>query len=204
MTTFYIIRHGNTTAGNMISGRTPGFHLSENGRMQAEQLAERISHIGFDAIYASPMERTQETASYLARRTDKKVETLESLIEVDFGRWTGKSFDELESDKVWKLFHTFRSGTPVPGGESMVDVQTRMITEIDRLRHKHPRQTVAIVSHGDPIRCTITYYAGIPLEMMLRINISTASVSIIEVEDWGARIHCINESGDIPELRKQR
>lgn len=204
MTTFYIIRHGNTNAGNMISGRTPGFHLSENGRMQAEQLAERLSHIGFDAIYASPMERTQETASYLARKTDKKVETLESLIEVDFGRWTGKSFDELESDKVWKLFHTFRSGTPVPGGESMVDVQTRMIAEIDRLRHKHPQQTVAIVSHGDPIRCVIAYYAGIPLEMMLRINISTASVSIIEVEDWGARIHCINESGDIAELRKQR
>jgi probable phosphoglycerate mutase len=203
MTTFYLIRHGNTTAGNIISGRNRGYHLSDNGQMQAARLGERLSGVHFDAIYASPMERTQETAKAISEKHNMQPETLEKIIEVDFGDWTGKSFDELETIQKWKLFHTFRSGTRIPRGEHMIEIQMRMVSEIERLREKHPNGTVAIVSHGDPIRTAIVYYAGMPMDFMLRLNISTASVSIITVDDWGAQIQCINDTDEIPELKRK-
>lgn len=202
MTTFFLIRHGNTTAGNIISGRTRGYHLSEKGQMEAQRLGERLSEVKFAAIYSSPMERTMETARAIADKHNMEPQILERIIEVDFGEWTSKSFDSLESDQRWKLFHTFRSGTRVPGGEHMVEIQMRMVTELERLREKHPNQTIAVVSHGDPIRTAITYYAGIPLDFMLRLNISTASVSIISVNDWGAEIQCINDTNDLTDLLK--
>ncbi|MGE5681579.1 MAG: histidine phosphatase family protein [Bacillota bacterium] len=203
MTTFYLIRHGNTTAGSKISGRDRGYHLSENGQQQAKNLGERLANVKFDAIYCSPMERTMETAKAVAEKHNLEPQVLEKIIEVDFGDWTGKTFDELEKDQKWKLFHIFRSGTRAPNGEHMIEIQMRMVTEIERLRQLHPDGTVAIVSHGDPIRTAIVYYAGMPMDFMLRLNISTASVSIITVDDWGPQIQCINDTDEIPELKKK-
>lgn len=203
MTTFYLIRHGNTTAGSKISGRDRGYHLSENGQQQAKNLGERLANVKFEAIYCSPMERTMETAKAVAEKHNLEPQVLEKIIEVDFGDWTGKTFDELEKDQKWKLFHIFRSGTRAPNGEHMIEIQMRMVTEIERLRQLHPDGTVAIVSHGDPIRTAIVYYAGMPMDFMLRLNISTASVSIITVDDWGPQIQCINDTDEIPELKKK-
>lgn len=203
MTTFYLIRHGNTTAGSMISGRNRGYHLSENGQNQANRLGERLANTHFDAIYCSPLERTMETAKAIAEKHNMEVQILEKIIEVDFGDWTGKSFDELESIQKWKLFHTFRSGTRIPNGENMLEIQTRMINEIEGIYNKFPDGIVAIVSHGDPIRTVITYYAGMPMDFMLRLNISTASISIITMDPWGAQIQCINDTDEIPELKKK-
>jgi probable phosphoglycerate mutase len=185
MTTFFLIRHGNTTAGNKISGRDKGYHLSENGQMQVKRLGERLANVHFDAIYCSPMERTQETAKAVAEKHNIEPKILDKIIEVDFGDWTGKSFDELESIQQWKLFHIFRSGTRVPNGEHMIEIQMRMVTEIERLRALHPDGTVAIVSHGDPIRTAIVYYAGMPMDFMLRLNISTGHTLEEIVENTG-------------------
>lgn len=195
------MRHGNTTAGDTIPGRLPGVHLSPDGHKQALRLAETLEGVSFDMIYSSPLERTRETAAPLSERQKKRVEILEDIIEIDFGKWTGKSFAELEPDEQWKQFHTFRSGTRPPGGELMVDVQKRMIDRMEALRHKYPNGTLAIFSHGDPIKLTIAHYAGIPLDFILRIKINTGSFSVISVDDWGPKIHCVNQTGELPDLK---
>jgi probable phosphoglycerate mutase len=198
MTTFFLIRHGNTTVGDKIVGRQPGVHLSESGKRQAEELADRLSPVVFTAIFSSPLERTQETARPLARLKALEVHVVPGLYEIEFGDWTNARFDELESVPQWKRFHTFRSGTGIPGGERMIEVQSRMIAVIEQLRRDYPDGTLALFSHGDPIRSVIAYYAGVPLDLMLRLTVDTASVSVIAVDEYGANLLCMNHTGILP------
>lgn len=102
--------------------------------------------------------------------------------------------DELERNPNWRRYNEFRSGTRAPGGELMIDVQHRMVVRLQALAAEHPDQTVGIVSHGDPLRCTLAYYLGIPLDFLFRFEISPASLSILELAEWGARVTCMNQT----------
>lgn len=199
MAVFLLIRHGsNDTVGKLIPGRMPGVHLNEEGKAQAERLAERLSKLKLDAIYCSPLERTYETAVPFARHFDLPLRTSERLLEIDVGDWTGCMLQQLLGDPVWQHYNTFRAGTRAPNGELMIEVQERMVTEVERLRKEYPNGAVAIVSHGDPIKTVLAHYAGIPLDFILRIEISLASVSVISISDYGPKILCINHTGEIP------
>ena len=119
MTTFLLVRHGNSTAGESIPGRLKGVHLSDSGREQVELLAERLASVNCDAIVASPLERTSETAEKIAERMGKTVKYNDALQEIDFGEWVGMRFDELEGMPAWHLWHAFRSVVPEsPAGKS--------------------------------------------------------------------------------------
>jgi probable phosphomutase (TIGR03848 family) len=193
MSRFYLIRHGeNDLVGHAIAGRSPGVHLNAAGRQQAERIAQRLSSHPIDKIVSSPLERSRETAAPLAKRLHLEIEIRENLIEANFGEWTRKSIEELDRDPRWRQWNCFRSGSRIPGGESMLEVQARMIGEVERLRREHPGKTLALFSHGDPIRSILTYYLGMPLDLLLRISMSTASLSIVRIEDWGPQVECMN------------
>jgi broad specificity phosphatase PhoE len=198
MTRFLFIRHAtNDTIGKRIAARTPGVHLNEEGRQQAQQLAQRLKGLAVDAIYSSPMERTIETATPVADVLQLPIVTMDDFLEIDFGEWTNQTHEDLDKMRGFKLFNTFRSSTQIPGGELMIDAQSRVIKGLQKLLLKHPNQTVAVVSHGDPIKSAITWYAGIHLDLFHRIEISPASVSIIELYDETARIMLLNHTGEI-------
>jgi probable phosphoglycerate mutase len=196
MTTFLLVRHGNSTAGESIPGRLNGVHLSDSGREQVELLAERLASMNCDAIVASPLERTRETAEKIAERMAKTVKYSDALLEIDFGEWVGMRFDELEGTPAWHLWHAFRSGTRIPGGEIIGEVQARMVSQVEQLYKEHPDGTVIVVSHGDPIRSLIAYYIGLPLDQMLRIRIDTASVSTLIITHYGAELIGLNAKGN--------
>jgi probable phosphoglycerate mutase len=138
------------------------------------------------------LDRARETAEPLAEATGLRVETRGAFGEVQSGEWTGKMFAELETDARWRAFHQYRSGIRVPGGELMLEVQTRMVAEILRLREGHPGGTVAVVSHADPIRVAIAFFLGMPLDLYQRIEISPASFTIVQLEEWGPVIPLLN------------
>ncbi|PWT90600.1 MAG: phosphoglycerate mutase [Acidobacteria bacterium] len=193
MTEIYLIRHGNVDVhGRILAGRTPGIHLNETGRHQAVRIADALSHIAFNAIYSSPMERTQETAQPLASRFNLKIEISNGFHEIDCGDWTGKSFDELSQLQDWKKFNQYRTGLRIPGGERLIDVQGRVSNEVERLISLHSNQTIAVFSHGDPIRAAICYYAGIPLDLLDHIEVSPGSWSVIHHQDSLFKIFAVN------------
>ncbi|MGE5457806.1 MAG: histidine phosphatase family protein [Methanococcaceae archaeon] len=200
MITFLLIRHGDTMAGNTVPGRKPGVHLSSNGLKQAAQIAELLKDVPIKHICCSPLDRTLETAGPISESHGLVLEINPGLLEIDFGDWTGKSFQELESIYEWKLFHIFRSGTRIPNGEMMIEIQQRMVTEIEKLRERFKSGIIAVVSHGDPIKTLIAHYAGIPLDYVLRVRIDTASVSVIKIDDFGAELRCLNFSDHLPPL----
>jgi probable phosphoglycerate mutase len=173
-------------------GWNPGWHLNAAGRAQAERLAARLANLPIRAIYTSPLERAIETAVAIARPHALEPERDGELGEVRFGAWEGLAIAELEQRADFRRYNQFRSGIRPPGGELMIEVQGRMVRETVRLAERHNGETVALVSHGDPLRVLLAYCLGIPLDLLLRFEVGTASVSVVEMAEWGPRVMHLN------------
>jgi broad specificity phosphatase PhoE len=198
MTTFLLIRHAtNDAVGKRLVGQMAGVHLNKEGINQAIALGERLQHITISAIYSSPLERAIETAKPLSKSLKQNIITVNKFNEVDFGDWTNCSFDELSGNEQFHRFNSLRSCTRIPGGEMMTEVQQRMVTGIEQLKEKHKNEIVAVVGHADPIKSVIAYYAGIHIDLMLRLEISPASASIIQLGDETVKIIQVNNIGDV-------
>ena len=198
MTHLYFVRHAATNfIGRTISGRMPGVHINELGRKQAAQLASRLCKQPIAAIYCSPQTRARETAEPLAISASREIITAAELDELDFGAWTGRTYDELQESPDWRRFNSARGTTRIPGGELMAEVQTRAIAFVERTSENHPSDCIVLVSHGDVIRAAITFYLGMPLEFLLRLEVAPASVSVVTLQAGHPRVLCINNTEDI-------
>jgi broad specificity phosphatase PhoE len=197
MTTFLLIRHGaHLLGGETIAGRTPGVRLSPLGEEQVATMIERVAALPVAAVYSSPVERVQQTAAPLARRLGLSLQVREELSEIDFGEWAGRKLSELKGDVRWGRWNHFRSGTRAPGGERMLEVQHRIVRFMLDLGGDD--RTIALVSHGDVIKAAVAYFLGVPLDLMLRIEIGLASTSIVQVGAGGAWVLCVNNTPDLP------
>ena len=198
MTTFLLIRHAShDRPGDTLLGWTPGVHLSEQGRAQAQRLRERLAALPVAAVYSSPLSRAVETAEILAAAWERDVQCSEAFGEIDFGAWSGRRFDDLAADARWGRWNSFRSGAPLPGGGSMLQVQARAVAGLVDLHDRHREQTVAVVSHSDVIKAVIAHYLGVPLDLFGRIEISPASLSVLALHDWGAQVLRLNDTGEV-------
>ncbi|MGC3992663.1 MAG: histidine phosphatase family protein [Propionicimonas sp.] len=175
-----LVRHGQTpTTGRVLPGRAPGLHLSAAGARQAENAAARLSGLPLAALYTSPLERAQETAAPTAAATGLVPVVEPDLFECDFGEWTGESLATLARRKEWRALMTSPSTFRFPGGESLAELEARMVSLLDRLRGAHPDGVVACFTHADPIRAALTYAVGAPLDAFHRVNVGTGSVSVV-------------------------
>ncbi len=199
MTTFYLIRHGSTDfIGKVLVGRMPGIHLNAEGRNQAARLAERFSGIPISRIFSSPIERALETAEPLSRELGIAVRIAEEISEVEYGEWTGRAVSDLVDDPAWQRYSSFRTGAHVPGGESVLELQNRLAGWMETTRRAHPEERIAVVSHADPIRAALAHYIGLHLDMFHRVEISPASVSVVQVTDAGSSVLTLNNSELLP------
>jgi probable phosphoglycerate mutase len=196
MTTFFLIRHASCAGlGQTLWGRTPRICLNDEGKLQARQLAETCKGIRFDAVYSSPLERALETADAIAYGMDLEVRKSGALNEIDFGEWSGETFEELARDERWRHFNSRRSTASVPGGESFLEVQNRVVNEIVRLGQEHGDGRVALVSHADVIRAAVAYFAGMPIDLIERFEISPGSVSVIQLDKENVKLLAVNNRG---------
>jgi probable phosphomutase (TIGR03848 family) len=198
-----LVRHGTTpTTGKMLPGRAPGLHLAEKGRAQANVVAERIGAMEKrpTAIYASPLERTRETAAPIASAFGLRVRTARGLIEADVGTWTEKSLSRLSKTKEWGKVQRWPSGFRFPGGESFAEMSMRSMDAVLGLVADHPGETIVAVSHADPIKAIVAASAGIPLDLMQRVVISPCSISALLFTSGGPAVLCVNSTGSLGEL----
>jgi len=150
------------------------------------------------AVYTSPLERAVETAEPIARRHGLDPQRVDALGEMRLGEWEGLTFAELEHLEERRRFNAFRSGVRAPGGELMLETQVRMIQQLDCLHLRHPDDTIAVVGHADPLRAVIAHFLGMPLDLMLRVEISPASVSVVRMGEWASHVICLNDTGGVP------
>jgi len=167
--------------------------LGDVGKAQARALAERFANENVACIRTSPLERAVETARPIADRLGLSAEPCEGITEIDFGTWSGKSFETLAGNPHWSAWNSSRSTSRPPAGETMLETQTRIVRSMETLRHRHDEQSVILVSHSDVIKAALLYHLGMPIDSYSRFDISPASVSTLIVGDWGSKILRMNE-----------
>jgi probable phosphoglycerate mutase len=203
-----LVRHGRTpTTGQVLPGRAAGLHLSDEGQAQADAVAERIGRLsdgpkahGPVAVYASPLERTTETARPIARRLGLRVRVDRGLIECDFGAWTGGRLADLAKKPEWATVQRNPSGFRFPSGESFLEMQTRMASTLARLVERHRGETVVAVSHADPIKAVVAQAAGTPLDLFQRLTVAPCSVSALAYTGVGPFVLTVNSTDSLTSL----
>ncbi|NVM98980.1 MSMEG_4193 family putative phosphomutase [Arthrobacter sp. SDTb3-6] len=186
-TLLLLVRHGETpTTGKVLPGRAPGLHLSGNGHVQAERLAERLAGLTLDAVLSSPLERARETAAPTAGRRGLEVVVDAGLTECDFGTWTGAELAQLARLPEWQAVQHTPSAFRFPEGESFREMQGRMVGTLERLCRAHPGGAVVCVSHADPIKAAVAHFLGTPLDLFQRIGIDPGSVSAVALAEGRA------------------
>jgi probable phosphoglycerate mutase len=192
VTNFLLVRHGMTDEiGQVLSG-WGDVALNAQGTVAVQALAARLASVRLSALYTSPLARARQTAALIAapHRLTPVVEP--GVGEVRYGAFTGRSFDALHAAPGWSRWNAFRSGARIPDGETMIEVQARVVAALLRMRDAHGGGNVVVVSHGDAIKAAVGYVLGSPIDLMLRLEVEPASVTELELRDDGARVLGVN------------
>jgi broad specificity phosphatase PhoE len=180
------IRHGQTAwnAGaeaERFRGRTD-LPLDGAGEAQARVLAERLAGEPIGALYVSPLLRTRQTAAPLAAALGLPVQTHEGLLDIDYGRFQGLSHRQAAATypDLYALWSTSPGQLRFPGGEALVDVRERLLSFLDELPAKHPRQTVAFVGHQIVNKVAACTLLGLDLDQIWRVRQDTCGFNIVQ------------------------
>lgn len=194
-TTFFLLRHAaHDDVGRYLAGRAPNVSLGPHGHAQAQRLGERMRRENFVAIYSSPRERTQQTALAVSLHSEiGPVELRDELDEVDFGPWSGKTFAELDQDPAWRDWNCRRAVAVTPAGASMQEVCGRVRCCMTDLHRRHPGESVVLVSHADVIKSAVCHVLGLTADGGFRFEIEPASITVLVMGDWGAKLLRLNE-----------
>lgn len=200
MSTIFLVRHGENdwVKEGRLAGWMPGVLLNDAGRKQAANVAQRLAEQPIQAVYSSPLMRCIETAGFIAARFDLPLLELEAVGEVRYGDWEGKKLRDLSQDPLWRTVQSAPSRMRFPNGESFCEVQTRAVGAIEMLIHRHEKESIVVVSHGDVIKLVLNYYLGSPIDAFQRMVIAPASVSVVDVPASGrATVIRINDDGPL-------
>jgi broad specificity phosphatase PhoE len=176
-----------------LVGRTQDVSLSDTGRNEAQRLGTRLSADAPMALHVSPRLRAQQTATAIAAGTNTLVETDPAFDEVDFGEWSGRSFLALRNDDRWRQWNAERTLARAPQGESIHDVEQRVIARLRRLRDTNEGRRVAIVTHAEIVRTIVYHYLGVSLDKWWLIEVNPASVTTLVLQGDRATFVSVNE-----------
>jgi probable phosphoglycerate mutase len=202
--TFVLLRHGETpmTPQKRFSGSGGSDpSLSDSGREQAEHVAAALARRGtIEAIVASPLARTRETAGIVAARLGLDVAMEDGLRETDFGAWEGLTFAEVHERHPEDLSAWLSSpeAQPTGGGESFAATTTRVAAARDKLVAAYAGRTVLLVTHVTPIKTLVRLALGAPPESLFRMELSAASISVVAYyADGNPSVRLLNDTSHL-------
>ena len=186
MTLVHLLRHGLVdNPRRLVYGRLTGFHLSAEGRAQAEAAARRLAARPIVALYSSPLERARETAEVVAGVFGLPVTVRDDLTEAALvAHWEGQSWAHVkEADRPrWETYlhqpHDLADVT-----ETIAALGERMKRAIRDLAGAHPGAEVVAVSHGDPIKAGVIASTGGDLAALNRFYCPTGAIVSLKVDD---------------------
>ncbi len=200
MTTLLLIRHAQNewVRTGKLAGWTPEVHLNDTGREQAKLLGQRLASGKLSAIYTSPLVRCRETAQAVAAH-HPQLEVIEEagIGEVQFGDWQGKRLSQLRRKRIWEVVQRYPSGMQFPNGETFPQMQHRAVETCERLAKTHPGGRIAIFSHSDVVKAIVAHYLGVHLDLFQRINVSTASISVVRLGRVGPFVQTVSDTGHL-------
>lgn len=206
MTTILLIRHAvnDYVKTGRLAGWTPGVHLNDDGFAQARVLGTRLAELPLKALYTSPLERAVETAEAVqAHHQHLTLNILEGVKEINFGAWQGMSLSDLRRRKLWDIVQHYPSRAVFPDGESFPEAQHRAVQAIEGLVKAHPAQLIAVFSHSDVIKLITAHYLGMHLDTFQRIEISTASISTVQLGHGSPYVVGVNDIAHLRQLKRE-
>jgi broad specificity phosphatase PhoE len=162
-----------------LNGRNDA-RLTPDGEREAAALARRVAGEGL-RVYSSPRLRARQTAKHIAQPHSLPVHIETGLDEVDFGDWSGRTFEALQSDAGWRAWNEDRAHARTPAGESMGDVQHRVLTAMQTLAKLHPGERLLLVTHAEPIRAALLHVHARPLDCFSEYAVAPASICTIHL-----------------------
>ena len=203
-TRIFLVRHGATvlTAEDRFAGAT-NVQLSDEGRGQVARLAERLRGVKLAAVYASPLDRTMETARILAGPHELEVKPCDGLREISHGHWeelTRKEVDQKfpqDAEEWEKDPYTFAPR----GGESGLAITARALPALIEILRAHPAEKVLVVSHKATIRLLLSSLLGFdPRRYRDNLDQSPAALNIVDFKDLTrARLTLFNDTSHYTE-----
>jgi len=182
--TVLLVRHtSHSLIDRVLVGRAAHVGLSELGERQARALARDLAPRRVARVESSPQRRARETAEPIARALGLPIEIAPKMDELDVGLWTGASFEELKNNPHWHAWNSKRDSTRPPGGESMRDLQKRVLDHLATLEREHPAEDIVLVSHAEPIRAAVLHYRGLPLDAFAQVRIDPGSITVLRLND---------------------
>lgn len=204
-TRVYLVRHGATelSAEDRFAGAIDVL-LSDAGREQARRLGERLAGEEITVAYASPFQRTMDTARLVAAPHRIEVQPSEGLREIAHGRWEGKTRAEVESEfpqEYARYEHDPYSFAPV-GGESGLQVTARALPALLKIVEQHCDQHVLVVSHKATIRLLLSSLLAFdPRKYRDRLDQSPCALNVIDFKDLShARLTLFNDTSHYESL----
>jgi probable phosphomutase (TIGR03848 family) len=207
MTQILLIRHAvnDFVKTGKLAGWTPGVHLNEEGQAQASALGKRLADTPIEYLYASPLERTMETAEAIRQyHTHLTIQQTTELGEVRYGDWEGMEINKLIGRKMWQVVQQYPSRAEFPNGETMRGVQTRAVNAVEALVSTHPRETIAVVTHADIIKMVLAHFLGMHLDEFQRIVITPASISVLSLGFGRPYVGTMNDMAHVLQMEQER
>jgi broad specificity phosphatase PhoE len=197
LTRFILVRHGQTEWNRVerFRGRAD-LALDETGRRQAEAAALRLKGEQIAAIYSSPLKRTIETASILARQLKLPVQPFEGLLDIDFGSWQGLSPEEAaqQDSQLYQKWLEHPHEVRFPHGESLDIVRQRVVSGVEDVASKHNDQTVVLVSHKVVCQVLMCAMIGLDNSHFWQVRQDVNAINIFELRDGAPLVMLVNDT----------
>lgn len=206
MTRIIVVRHGQTAwnegEGERFRGRAE-VELDDQGIRQARATAARLAHWKAAAIYSSPLKRALSTANILAEPVKLPVQPVEGLIDIDYGRWQGLSLKEAaeEDSKLYKLWLKSPHLVTFPQGESLEQVQKRVVSAVESLIPQHPGQSIVLISHKVVCKVLFCSLLGLDTSHFWQLQQDPCAINIVEAGENATAVVSLNDNCHLKELK---
>ena len=189
----HLVRHGaHSVVATRLAGRAPGVVLNAEGQAQAARLANGLAGRPIIAVLSSPQPRAVQTAEPIAARHGLAVEIAAGLDEIDFGRWQGAAFSDLDGDPAWRAWNMARGLGRSPGGEAMIAAQARALGVLLDARSRWPDGEVVVAGHQDVLRAALLAALGMPLDFHPRIALAPGGRAGLRLWADGAALEALD------------
>jgi probable phosphoglycerate mutase len=197
MAHFVYVRHAQTdwNTNDRFRGRAD-IRLNETGLDQARQVATRLALMKFDAVYASPLERTWRTAEIVAAPHELDVNTRAELLDIDYGDWQGKLRTEVDP-AMYALWQTQPDRVQFPNGENLGQLRARLTSMLEELSAQHRDDTVLLVSHDIVMKVLLCVLIGVDNNAIVHFRADNASIHKFDAQEGQYIIRSVNDTAHL-------
>jgi broad specificity phosphatase PhoE len=198
----HFLRHGQTqhSRDNLYCGGDVDAPLTPEGHAMARSFAQAYQKTTWSAIYASPLQRAQDTARPMQALSGVGVQVREELREIRYGAWDGRSVEDVtrQDADAYRRWLADPGWHPPTGGETAFDLASRALQLVREICRSHAAGNVLLVSHKATIRAVLCSILGIEVsQFRYRLGCPVASVSVVEITGHGGLLHRLADTAHL-------